>query len=146
MKDDLKEKSMKSSRLVFSSLVTFFFLAGVYNLNASAQSSRDWVDQALGNYQSRILSAGNLVSGRTEFRKTREGFLEGSYTMDEQREVVPGTLSQCKAMQVRVMRCVWNDKYGTGNLEVTFSENFSGFNGYWGEGSLEPVFRWSGSR
>ncbi len=137
---------MKSSRLVFSSLVASFFLTGVCNLTASAQSSSDWVEQALGNYQSQILSGSSLVSGTTEFRKTREGSLEGSYTMDEQGKVVLGTLSQCQAIQVRVMRCVWNDKYGTGNLEVTFSENFSSFNGYWGEQSSEPVFRWSGSR
>ncbi|NMF57221.1 hypothetical protein [Pseudanabaena yagii] len=137
---------MKSSRLFFSSLVASFSLTIVCSLNASAQSSSDWVDQALGNYQSRILSAGSLVSGTTEFRKTREDSLEGSYTMDEQGKVVFGTLSQCQVMQVRVMRCVWNDKYGTGNLEVTFSENFSSFNGYWGEIGSEPVFRWSGSR
>ena len=137
---------MKSSRLVFSSLVASFFLAGGCNLNASAQSSNDWVEQALGNYQSRILSAGILVSGTTEFRKTREGSLEGSYTMNEEGEVVSGKLSQCQAIQVRVMRCIWNDKYGTGNFEGTFSENFSIFNGYWGEESLEPIFRWSGSR
>lgn len=137
---------MKSSRLFFSSLVASFSLTAVCSLNASAQSSSDWVDQALGNYQSRILSAGGLVSGTTEFRKTREDSLEGSYSMDEQGKVVFGTLSQCQVMQVRVMRCIWNDKYGTGNLEVTFSENFSSFNGYWGEQSSEPVFRWSGSR
>jgi hypothetical protein len=124
---------VKSSRLFFSSLVASFSLTIVCSLNASAQSSSDWVDQALGNYQSRILSAGSLVSGTTEFRKTREDSLEGSYTMDEQGKVL-------------VMRCVWNDKYGTGNLEVTFSENFSSFNGYWGEIGSEPVFRWSGSR
>ncbi|MCA6526175.1 MAG: hypothetical protein IM570_09385, partial [Pseudanabaena sp. M179S2SP2A07QC] len=112
---------MKSSRLFFSSLVASFSLTIVCSLNASAQSSSDWVDQALGNYQSRILSAGSLVSGTTEFRKTREDSLEGSYTMDEQGKVVFGTLSQCQVMQVLVMRCVWNDKYGTGNLEVTFS-------------------------
>ncbi|WP_286396036.1 hypothetical protein [Pseudanabaena mucicola] len=137
---------MKSSRLFFSSLVASFSLTIVCSLNASAQSSSDWVDQALGNYQSRILSAGSLVSGTTEFRKTREDSLEGSYAMDEQGKVVFGTLSQCQVMQVLVMRCVWNDKYGTGNLEVTFSENFSSFNGYWGEIGSEPVFRWSGSR
>jgi len=137
---------VKSSRLFFSSLVASFSLTIVCSLNASAQSSSDWVDQALGNYQSRILSAGSLVSGTTEFRKTRDDSLEGSYTMDEQGKVVFGTLSQCQVMQVLVMRCVWNDKYGTGNLEVTFSENFSSFNGYWGEIGSEPVFRWSGSR
>lgn len=66
--------------------------------------------------------------------------------MNERGEVLSGRLSRCQAVQVRVMRCVWNDKYGTGNLEVTFFEDFSSFNGYWGEENSEPVFRWSGSR
>jgi len=113
---------------------------------ASAQSSDDWVEQALGNYQSQIWSGGSLVSGTTEFEETNDGVLEGSYTMNEAGEVVPGTLSQCKAVQVRIVRCVWNDEYGTGNLEVAFSEDFSSFDGYWGGEGSEPVFRWSGSR
>jgi hypothetical protein len=137
---------MKSSRLVFSSLATSLLLAGVCHLNASAQSSTDWLEQALGNYQSQIWSADSLVSGTTEFRKTSDGSIEGSYMMNEQEEVVPGTLSQCQTMQVRVMRCVWNDKYGIGNLEVTFSENFSSFDGYWGRESSEPASPWNGSR
>ncbi len=137
---------MKSSRLVFSSLATSLFLAGVCNLNTSAQSSTDWVKQALGNYQSQIWSAGSLVSGTTKFRETSDGSLEGSYTMSEQGEVVSGTLSQCQAMQVRVVRCVWNDRYGTGNLKVTFSENSSSFDGYWGTESSELTLPWSGSR
>ena len=138
---------MKNSRrLVFSSLATSFVLTGLCNLNASAQSSTSWVEQSIGNYRSQIWNADNLVSGTTEFRKTGDGSLVGSYTINEQGGVVLGTLSQCQAMQVRVMRCLWNDKYGTGNLEVTFSENFSSFNGYWGDESSEPTFRWSGSR
>jgi len=137
---------VKNSRLVFSSLATSLFLASTYHLSVTAQPAIDWIERALGNYQSQIWSAGSLVSGTTEFRKTSDGSLGGRYTMNEQGGVVPGTLSQCQAMQVRVMRCVWSDKYGTGNLEVTFSEDFSSFNGYWGEASSEPVFPWSGSR
>lgn len=137
---------MKKSRLVFSSLAAFLLLVGVCNLNASAQPSTDWLEQALKNYQSQIWSADSLVSGTTEFRKTSDGSIEGSYTMNEQEEVVPGTLSQCQTMQVRVMRCVWNDKYGTGSLKVTFSENFSSFDGYWGGENSESAFPWNGSR
>jgi hypothetical protein len=135
-----------SRRLAFSSLATSFFLTGVCNLNASAQPPTSWVKQSFGNYQSQIWNADNLASGTTEFRETGDGSLGGSYTINEQGGVALGTLSQCQAMQVRVIRCAWIDKYGTGNLEVTFSENFSSFNGYWGEGSSEPTFRWSGSR
>lgn len=66
--------------------------------------------------------------------------------MNDKGESVLGTLTKCQATQVRVMRCVWNDKYGTGSLEVTFSKSFSSFNGYWGEGISKPTFQWSGSR
>jgi hypothetical protein len=101
---------------------------------------------ALGSYQSQIWNAGSLLSGTTEFRENSDGFIEGSYTMNEQGTLVQGTLSQCQTTQVRTMNCVWNDKYGTGNLVVTVSENFSSFNGYWGEENSEPEFQWSGSR
>jgi hypothetical protein len=37
---------VKSSRLVFSSLATSLFLAGVCNLNANAQSVTDWKVQS----------------------------------------------------------------------------------------------------
>ncbi len=66
--------------------------------------------------------------------------------MNEGGEIVPGKLSKCRAIQIRVMSCIWNDKYGTGELEVTFSEDFSSFNGYWGEEFSQPVYRWSGAR
>lgn len=137
---------MKGSRIVFSSLVASLFLTATCNLQVNAQSSGDWVKQALRSYQSQIWGGGNLLSGTTEFREAGDGSLEGSYTMNERGKSVPGTLSQCQTKQILVMRCRWNDKYGTGDLEITFSENFSSFNGYWGEESSEPAFRWSGSR
>lgn len=137
---------MTSSRLVFSALAASLLLTGIYNLKTNAQPSLNWVEQSLGSYQSQIWAGGNLVSGTTEFRKTSNGYVEGSYTMDEEGELVPGTLSQCRATQESVMRCVWNDRYGTGNLEVSFSADFSKFYGYWGEENSEPAFRWSGSR
>jgi hypothetical protein len=137
---------VKGSRLAVNSLVVSLFLVGTFNLNSNSQPSSNWLRKAVGSYQSKIWSSGNLISGKTEFRKTNDSSLEGSYMMNEKEESVSGKLSQCQAIQLRVMRCAWNDKYGTGSLEITFSENFSTFNGYWGEGSSEPVFRWSGSR
>jgi len=138
---------MKGSRLFLSSLVTSLFLTGIYDQNASAQDSSNWVKKALGIYQSQIFSGNNLVSGTTEFSENSDGYLKGIYMMNDQGKSVLGKLSKCQATQVQVMRCVWNDKYGTGTLEVTFSEDFLSFNGYWGEeGRSEPVFWWSGSR
>lgn len=137
---------MKISKSAFRALAVSLHLTGACHLDAKAQSANNWLEQASGSYQSRIFSTGSLISGTTEFRQARDGTLAGSYTMNEPGKSVPGTLSECQATQIRVVTCIWNDQYGSGNLEVTFSEDFSSFNGYWGEESTEPVFRWSGLR
>lgn len=137
---------MQPSQLVFGALTAALLLNGTAHLHANAQTSDNWIKQAMGRYQSQIWSGGDLLTGTTEFRQARDGAIEGRYTMNEQGKLTPGTLSQCQTIEVRVLRCAWNDKYGTGSLEVTFSEDFSGFNGYWGEQNEEPAFRWDGSR
>jgi hypothetical protein len=137
---------MKNPQLFFSLLVASFFSISVPSLKASTQTVDDWVEKALGNYQSQIWSGGIVLSGTTEFKKNSDGSLGGRYTMNEEQGTVPGELSQCQAMQLRVMRCVWNDKYGTGNLEVTFSEDFASFKGYWGQGEPDSSLQWNGSR
>ena len=137
---------MQRIRAALNTLSFSLLLVGIGNLNADAQPSETWVEPALGTYQSQIWSGGDLLLGTTEFSQTDSGSLEGSYTMNESGETVPGRLSQCEAVQLRVMRCVWNDIYGVGSLEVRFSEDFSQFSGYWGEGSQKPEFAWNGSR
>ncbi|MBD1912941.1 MULTISPECIES: hypothetical protein [unclassified Leptolyngbya] len=137
---------MKGTNYIANSLAASLVLTGLWSLNVNAQPSGSWMEQTLGRYEGQIWAAGDLLPATTEFREAEDGSLEGSYTMNELGEMVPGTLSQCEAVQVRVMHCVWNDVYGTGNLEVTFSEDFSSFNGYWGEENSKPEFPWNGSR
>ncbi len=146
----MKSSRLKRSRLLFSSFVTAIAITSLGNLNAQAQSkvpsSETWMAQALGSYKSQIWSAGVLLPGTTTFSQASDGSLAGSYTMNELGKLVPGTLNQCRVMRARVTRCIWTDKYGTGTLEVTFSESFSSFNGYWGVDSAKPEFRWNGAR
>lgn len=137
---------MKTRKIILGTLAVSCLLNTNYISSAVAQSSNEWLKETLGVYPSQIWGAGRLMSGTTEFQEMSDGSLGGNYTMNELREVVPGTLSQCQAIQLLVMRCIWNDRYGTGNLEVTFSENFSSFVGYWGDDRSEPSFRWSGER
>jgi hypothetical protein len=132
---------MKCSSLVFSALV--LFLAPIGTLNAKTPA---WTEKAMGQYPSQIWSGGSLVSGTTELQQAQDGTLGGTYSLKEPTGVVPGKLSQCQAVKLRVLRCGWTDQYGSGTLEMTFSEDFSGFNGYWAADNSEPVFRWSGSR
>jgi hypothetical protein len=99
-----------------------------------------------GSYQSQIWSGGSFNSGTTEFVTARDGSVSGRYTMNEPTGAATGTLSQCKPMKSRVMQCVWIDRYGTGNLEMTFSENFTSFVGYWGTDRSKPEYVWVGAR
>ncbi|NEO83589.1 MAG: hypothetical protein F6J87_04915 [Spirulina sp. SIO3F2] len=113
---------------------------------AKAEFSANWELQILGVYQSEIWGAGEFLSGITEFQRNEAGVVEGRYTMNEQGEVVPGSLSQCQSLEPLVMHCIWQDRYGTGDLELSFSEDFSRFEGYWGDGNTQPEFPWLGSR
>jgi hypothetical protein len=99
-----------------------------------------------GSYQSQIWSGGSFVSGTTEFVTARDGSVSGRYTLNEATGAVAGTLSQCKPLTSRAMQCVWSDRYGTGNLEMTFSENFTNFVGYWGTNRSKPEYVWVGAR
>jgi hypothetical protein len=99
-----------------------------------------------GTYQSQIWSSGSFMSGTTTFVSGRGGEISGRYTMKEQDSLVEGSLANCKTMQSRKMQCVWRDRYGTGNLEITFSPNFTNFEGYWGTGGSQPSFVWVGAQ
>jgi hypothetical protein len=99
-----------------------------------------------GTYQSQIWSSGSFVPGTTTFGSGRGGEISGRYTMKEQDSLVEGSLSNCKTMQSLKMQCVWRDQYGTGNLEITFSPNFTNFEGYWGTRGSQPSFVWVGAR
>lgn len=129
---------------IFSS-VTVLFICGTVQ-TVRAEFAADWEVQVLGVYQSQIWGADEFLSGVTEFSQGREGFVEGRYTMNVQGEVVPGRLSRCQSSQPLIMRCIWQDRYGTGSLELTFSEDFLGFEGYWGADDSTPDFPWMGSR
>ena len=137
---------MQSSRLFFSSLAASLFLMIIPSLKVNAQTSITQLEQALRSYQSQIWDTDGVSPGITEFSKSSDGSFGGSYTMKDSTEEILGALSECQAAQTLVMHCAWTDQYGTGAMEVTFSENFSSFSGYWGEGVSELTFPWSGSR
>lgn len=130
--------------LLLTSLITI----NIYDLNVNAQSSKDWKDKVLGSYQSKIENGDVMASGVTQFNRNKDSSIGGNYSMNENDEIVRGTLSQCQAVKgkTRVMNCKWNDRYGNGNLQITFSQNFSSFKGYWGENNSNLKYHWSGLR
>lgn len=134
---------MQKSKLFFTSLVASVLLAGSHGLEVKAESADDWLSQAVGSYPGQIWSAGTLIPAETEFLLDHDNSLIASYRMQGQGL---GVLSQCRAVKMLVARCIWNDRYGSGDLEVTFSENFSSFKGYWTPKGLTEKLPWNGKR
>lgn len=44
---------------------------------------------------------------------------------------VEGDLKDCREVGTREMACKWKDSYGWGILKLTFSQDFSRFDGIW---------------
>lgn len=137
---------MKIAKLFFCSLTTSLLLISTYSIRAEEQSPNRWFKEIVGRYQSQIESGGSVIPGTTEFILTDKNSLIGSYELKEESSSALGVLSQCQEEQIRTIRCLWNDKYGSGELEVTFSEDFSSFNGYWKSKEINERFIWNGSR
>ncbi|MBD2460482.1 hypothetical protein H6G89_05435 [Oscillatoria sp. FACHB-1407] len=132
--------------LTITTLAMTSLLLGMTAVATTAQPVEDWTTQAIGTYESRIWNGGEIIPATTEFIQATDGSLRGRYTMVEPSGSVPGLLSNCQMAEVQTIRCDWQDKYGTGVLEASFTEDFSRFNGYWGTDDEEPWLRWSGTR
>ncbi len=134
---------MQNPKLFFSSLATALLLASSYGLEAKAESNDNWLSQVRGSYSGKIWSGGALVPVETEFIMNNDTSLIGSYSIKEQGL---GVLSRCQAVKTFVVRCFWDDRYGSGDYEVTFTKDFSGFKGYWSPKGLTEKLPWDGTR
>ena len=68
--------------------------------------------------------------GMTEFYLTAEQNIEARYIFQDGDVESNGLLNNCD-LTVLVLRCIWNDEYGTGDFVVEFKSDFSSFSGRW---------------
>ena len=82
----------------------------------------------------------------TVFFRGAEGVSGGAYVFVDKDVNVPGRLSDCHALGESDVSCRWQDKYGVGNLLVTFSADRQSFLGAWtANGAAEGrKYCWSG--
>lgn len=114
---------------------------------AQVQNAPDWLPQAEGTYAGEIWNDGSAIASETTFTLNEDGAITGSYVMHEPDKDVSGTISDCQLVDTLTLQCTWDDVYDTGDLRVTFAEDFSQFDGYWTPAAgLELGFGWNGSR
>lgn len=105
-----------------------------------------------GEYDGIIWSAGSDSPGKTVLAVRSNGAISGTYAYDDMGRPGEGTLTDC-ALTAPILRCTWNDDYGSGALVMRFTNDFQEFQGSWYDYSLkEPHdnpdngYRWTGSK
>jgi hypothetical protein len=105
-----------------------------------------------GEYQGIIWSAGSDSPGKTVLKVRPNGAINGNYVYDDMGSPARGKLTDC-ALAAPILRCTWQDAYGSGALILRFSDDFKGFEGSWYDYSLpkphdhpEKGYRWTGTR
>lgn len=105
-----------------------------------------------GTYQGFIWSGGSNTRGTTSFSVKPDGAITGSYLFEDMGSEMQGTLTDC-AFTAPILRCTWNDAYGSGALVLRFTGDFWAFEGSWHDGSLEEDaqganngYRWTGAK
>lgn len=99
-----------------------------------------------GRYCGRLFSNGEIVAAETTFDLRNDGSVTGRYEFHDGNAVTDGWLDEAGRETARKRLLIWHDKYGQGQLLVTFAGDFESFDGYWGADAPVPGHIWIGGR
>jgi len=87
-------------------------------------------DNVSGVYKGEIGGGGRIYPGVTEFTQDSDGKIIGKYKVEVPYDIVTGELNSCtEKLETRQIICRFNDKYGTGVVDLLFSKDFNSFSG-----------------
>ncbi len=102
-----------------------------------------------GRFCGEMISSGDYQDVETLLNIDRDGRITGAYELDEPAGRVEGTLTEKNGTGTS-RTLVWADKYGTGTLDLHFSDDYQEFQGRWGAStngrSEAPSHSWNGTR
>ena len=113
---------------------------------AGSHVSPDWLSSVQGSYNGVLYSTGEYLRAKTIFTLLPGGGLSGEYYFQEAEEKVHGTLFDCSVLAHLKIICNWRDRYGTGELVLTFDESVKNFEGYWSVSGDSQRSLWNGAR
>ena len=123
-------------------LATLLTLSTLFPAIALADAAED----VAGKYCGTAWSGGELVEVVTTLSTGPSGLLVGSYEFADKGETTPGTLHEYSKQDENKRTLIWVDKYGTGQLVVTFDQSHDSFSGGWNVDIEPPAYRWDGQR
>lgn len=110
-------------------LKSIALLCAVYAQAADADNTA-----IIGTYDGMIWSSGD-APGTTQFFLTPDDEIAATYIYNNFGETAEGRLDNC-ALTAQILRCVWNDEWGSGDFVVAFAPDFSSFSGSWFDDSV----------
>ncbi len=116
--------------------------------SASAVMAGETSTAPSGTYCGQLSSAGVLSDAETHFETAADGTVVGKYVFSDQGQSVDGELAETGDDgdgSDLTRSFMWRDKYGYGQLIVTFTPDFSEFDGRWNAGGSE-LLPWNGRR
>ncbi len=104
-----------------------------------------WYSDIAGTYTGTLFSAGYDIPVETTFF-FEDGVLLGEYVMDEDSTLSRGDLSSILFGEEYLLTCTWTDIYGSGPVSFVFTDNCTGFAGFWSSGNDSSSYNWWGEK
>jgi hypothetical protein len=100
----------------------------------------------IGTYKSLIVCGRIGCPGITKIYYAEDGELNGEYEYTDKGAVAYGKLFDFEMLGPQKIKCKWKDKFGGGDLVVSFNEDHTEFKGYWKLDGRPNKYHWVGSR
>ena len=97
----------------------------------------------VGVYHGEAFNGGDLDPVTTTFRFAPGNRLVGEYVIEDESGVFQGTISNA-FFEDGVLQVEWTDRDGEGYAELTFSSNFTRFDGFWASFDSPNENPWNG--
>lgn len=117
------------------------------NVHADEDELPQWLFYTNGAFTSQIYNGSGMVTGETIFTFKGKIPFGGRYRFDNgDRTQTVGVLSGCRPTGAFALHCAWSDQFGSGALNVLFTQNMLSFRGMWGSSGHRPQYSWNGVR
>ena len=129
--------------------IFFLILIGFFTFTVNASPTLE--QKIVGTYKGEIWSTGKYF-GTTIFTLEGKNTINGSYTFQGDSIEEKGKLSKCKnkfnwsSFKNNRLVCTWEDSYGKGILDISFSNNYTSFDGEWWLDGSSRKYTWNGKK
>ncbi len=120
-----------------------------FALTSTGDTAADesFVQNIVGTYVGQLWSDGVYQDATTTFHLDPDGELLGTYSFTYDKQIYDGVLIKPQISQDGDVTFIWEDTFGFGVLNITFSPDFQQFAGTWS--TLDDgadAFPWFGKR